>query len=57
VVKSLALFCRHLTLLGLCHLFSRQATRKRDLVYTYSAVDFGLLTNYFEVKDFITTCG
>ncbi len=35
-VKPLALFCRHLALLALCHLFSRQATRKSDLLYTYS---------------------
>jgi hypothetical protein len=41
VVKPLALFCRHLALLALCHLFSRQATRKSDMVYTYS-VAFGL---------------
>jgi hypothetical protein len=36
VVKPLALFCRHLALLALCHLFSRQATRKRNILYTYS---------------------
>jgi hypothetical protein len=42
VVKPLALFCRHLAELALCHLFSRQATRKSDIVYTYSVVAFGL---------------
>ena len=42
VVKPLALFCRHLALLALCHLFSRQATRKSDILYTYSVVAFGL---------------
>jgi hypothetical protein len=57
VVKPLALFCRHLALLGVfhlfsrqarrallavCHLFSRQARRKIDILYTYSVVAFGL---------------
>ena len=28
--------------LALCHLFSRQATRKSDVLYTYSVVAFGL---------------
>ena len=42
VVKLLALFCRHLVLLARCHLFSRQATRKSDILYTYSMVAFGL---------------
>jgi hypothetical protein len=42
VVRPLVLFCRHLALLALCHLFSRQATRKSDILYTYSAVAFGL---------------
>jgi hypothetical protein len=42
VVKPLALFCRHLALLALCHLFSIQATRKSDILYTYSVVAFGL---------------
>ena len=43
VVKPLALLvCRHLALLALCHLFSRQATRKSDILYTYSVVAFGL---------------
>ena len=42
VVRPLALFCRHLALLALCHLFSRQATRKSDILYTYSVVAFGL---------------
>jgi hypothetical protein len=43
-VKPLALFwfSRHLALLALCHLFSRQATRKSDTLYTYSVVAFGL---------------
>ena len=31
-----------LALLALCHLFSRQATRKSDILYTYSVVAFGL---------------
>jgi hypothetical protein len=45
VVKPLVFLCRHLALLALCHLFSRQATqatRKSDILYTYSMVDFGL---------------
>jgi hypothetical protein len=42
VVKPLVFFCRHLALLALCHLFSRQATRKSDIVYTYRMVAFGL---------------
>jgi hypothetical protein len=42
VVKPLALFCRHLVLLARCHLFSRQATRNSDVLYTYSVVAFGL---------------
>jgi hypothetical protein len=42
VVKPLALFCRHLALLARCHLFSRQTTRNSDILYTYSAVAFGL---------------
>jgi hypothetical protein len=34
VVKLLAFyFGRHLALLALCHLFSRQATRKSDIVF------------------------
>jgi hypothetical protein len=41
-VKALAFVCRHLALLALCHLFSRQATRKSDILYTYSVVAFGL---------------
>ncbi len=41
VVKPLALFCRHLALLALCHLFSRQTTRKIDIMYTHSTVAFG----------------
>ena len=41
-VKLLALFCRHLALLALCHLFGRQATRKSDILYTYIVVAFGL---------------
>ena len=36
------LFCRHLALLALCHLLSRQATRKCDILYTYSVVAVGL---------------
>jgi hypothetical protein len=42
VVKPLAFFCRHLALLAICHLFSRQTTRKRDILYTYSVVAFVL---------------
>jgi hypothetical protein len=42
VVKPLALFFRHLALLTLCHLFSRQATRKSDILFTHSVVAFGL---------------
>jgi hypothetical protein len=41
-VKPLAFVCRHLALLALCHLFSRQATRKSDILYTHSVVAFGL---------------
>jgi hypothetical protein len=33
VDKHLALFCRHLVLLDLCHLFSKEATRKSDILY------------------------
>jgi hypothetical protein len=32
-----------LALLALCHLFSRQATRKSDILYTYRLVAFGLV--------------
>jgi hypothetical protein len=32
-------FCRHLALLARCHMFSRQATRTGDLLYTYSVVE------------------
>ncbi len=42
VVKPLALFRRHLALLAPCHLFSRQAARKSDTLYTYSVVAFEL---------------
>jgi hypothetical protein len=42
VVKPLVLFYRHLALLARCHLFSRMATRNSDILYTYSAVAFGL---------------
>jgi hypothetical protein len=42
VVKPLAFVCRHLALLALCHVFSSQATRKSDILYTYSVVAFGL---------------
>jgi hypothetical protein len=42
VVKPLDLFYRHLALLARCHLFSRQATRKSDMLYTYSVVAFGV---------------
>jgi hypothetical protein len=39
MVKPLAFVCRHLALLALCHLFSRQAKRKSDILYTYSWVE------------------
>jgi hypothetical protein len=42
VVKPLAFVCRHHALLALCHLFSRQATKKSDILYTYSVVAFAL---------------
>jgi len=42
VVKPLDFVYRHLALLARCHLFSRQATRKSDIFYTCSVVDFGL---------------
>jgi hypothetical protein len=42
VVKHVDLFCRHLALLALYHLVSRQSTRKSDIVYKYSVVAFGL---------------
>ena len=32
----------HLALLSLCHLFSREATRRSDILYTYNVVTFGL---------------
>ena len=41
-VKPLAFCCRHLALPALCHLFSRQAARKGDILYTYRVVAFGL---------------
>ena len=41
VVKPLVFFCRHLALLARGHLFSRQATRSSDILYTYSVVAFG----------------
>jgi hypothetical protein len=41
-VKPLAFVCRYLALFALCHLFSRQATSKSDILYTHSAVAFGL---------------
>ncbi len=47
-VKPLAFCCRHLALLALCHLFSRQAAKKGDLVYTYKVV--GSLHFRFELK-------
>jgi len=42
VVKPLAFFCRHLALLALFYLFSRQATSNSDILCTYSVVAFGL---------------
>jgi len=42
MVKPLEFICRLLALLARCHLFSRQATRNSDMLYTYSAVAFGL---------------
>ena len=43
-VKPVAFFLvfRHLALLAPCHLFSRQDTRKSDILYTYRVVAFGL---------------
>jgi hypothetical protein len=41
-VKPVALFYRHLVQLAIYHLFSRQATRKSDILYTYRVVAFGL---------------
>jgi hypothetical protein len=41
-VKPLTLFCRHLAMLALCHLFSIQASKKSDILHTYSVVAFGL---------------
>ncbi len=38
VVKPLVFLCRHRALLALYHLFSRQATRTRDMLCTCSAV-------------------
>jgi hypothetical protein len=46
VVKPLALFYRHLAPLALCHLFSRQATRKSDILYIYNMVAFGLVFRF-----------
>jgi hypothetical protein len=45
VVKTMDLICRHLALLALCHLLSRQTTRKSRHIrcmLTYSVVAFGL---------------
>jgi hypothetical protein len=42
VVKPPVFVYRHLALLARCHLLSRQATRNSDILYTYSAVAFGL---------------
>ena len=42
VVKPLDFLYRHVALLARCHLFSRQTTRKSDILYTYSVVAFGL---------------
>ncbi len=42
VVKPLTFVCRHPALLALCQLYSRQASRKSDILYTYSVVAFGL---------------
>jgi hypothetical protein len=41
VVKSLDFVYRHLALLARCHLFSRQVTRKSDILWTYSVVALG----------------
>jgi len=35
-----------LALLALCRLFCRQASRKSDIVYTYSVVTFGLALSF-----------
>jgi hypothetical protein len=46
VVRPLVFCCRQFALLALCYLFSRQvmyvATRKSDILYTYSVVAFCL---------------
>jgi hypothetical protein len=42
VVKPLALFCRPLALLAVCHLFRRQTSRNSDILYAYIVVAFGL---------------
>jgi hypothetical protein len=35
-----------LALLALCHLLSRQSTRKNDILYTCSVVAFGLTLSF-----------
>ena len=42
VVKPLDFVYKRLALLSVCHLFSRQATRKSDILYKYNMVAFGL---------------
>jgi hypothetical protein len=50
VVRPLALFCRHLALLALCPLFSRQATSKSEILCTHTAWKPSGLHFLFEVK-------
>ncbi len=42
VVKPLAFTSRHLSLLALCHLFSKKATRNGDILYTHIVAVFVL---------------
>ena len=53
VVKPLDFFYRHVALLARCHLFSRQAARNNDILYTYSAVafDFGLALSLWNLNE------
>ena len=46
VVKPLVFFYRHLVLLALGHLFSRQTTRNIVILYTFREVAFGLALSF-----------
>jgi hypothetical protein len=50
VVKPLAFVWRHLAQLALYHLFSRRATRKSDILYTYRVVVFGFALSLYHNK-------